>query len=743
LHIKYPGNETTRLTVVSYSYHFLRERFTRLLWLLLGFGLLMGMAASAQWPYPATETVDAADTYFGRTYKDQYRWLENLQDSEVAAWFKAQATLTEQLLAKIPARDELIKEWTALDKLNPESYTGIRYENGRVFYKKNLGGENIGKLYWRQGWEGEEKVLFDPMTYKPGATSTIQSFMPSWDGRYVALGFSSGGAEYSELRVLDVDKGTLLAERVYPTFEVTGWGKDNKSFFYAAPGVGDFKSLEIGVNHKAKLHRVGTDFTHDIDFLSNKSYPGLDIQPKENPVAYIDESCPNYLVGRLYTVQNEMRMFYAPVPHKATAIIQWKVLCERSDNLVRGFQFAGDYIYAVTHTGAPKHKIVRTRLAHPDWAHAETVVPEGPDLIQSLVKSKHYLIIVYNTGVARRLATYDLTTGQITEIKPPVSGNLVVECPDWRADRCLIDMASWILPRTIYDFDARKNTFAKSRFNSDVSYPGFENLVTEEVDVPGHDGTRIPLSIVHEKGIPLDGTCSCILEGYGAYGEPLGPYFSIYRSVARRGVVLAWAHVRGGGEKGEAWHKAGYKTTKPNTWKDFISCAEYLIKQGYTSPGKMAGKGGSAGGILISRAITERPDLFRAAICDIGDANAMRLEFRAQGPLNTPEFGTVKDPVECQALYEMDGVQHVQRGVKYPAVMGVVGWNDRRVPPWQTGKFVAALQSASASPNPVLMMVNYDSGHFSEEKTVSFRDAANQMAFLLWQTGHKDFQPAK
>ena len=711
--------------------------------IVLGFGFLMEMAASAQWQYPATKTVDAADTYFGHTYKDPYRWLENLQDKEVAAWFKAQAELTDRLLAKIPARDELVKEWTVLDKLKPAIYTGIQYENGRAFYKKTLGGENVGKLYWRQGWKGEERLLFDPTTYKPGVTTTIESFVPSWDGRHVALGFSSGGAEVSELHVLDVDPGTLLPERVYPTFEVLGWGKDNKSFFYAAPRVSDIKSLEFGVNHQAKVHRVGTDFANDIDFFSNKSYPILDIQPKENPVASIDESYPDYVICRLYTVQNEMRIFYAPVPHNPTANIQWKVLCQRSDNLVSGFQFAGDYIYAVTHTGAPKCKIVRTRVEHPDWAHAETVVPEGPDSIQALVKCKHYLFIVYTKGVARRLAKYDLATGQITDIKLPASGNLLVECPDWRTDRCLVYMASWTLPVTIYDFDARKNTFDKSMFNSDVSYPGFENLVSEEVEVPGHDGTMIPLSIVHKKGIPMDGSSSCILEGYGAYGAPLGPYFNIYRSIAKRGVVLAWAHARGGGEKGEAWHKAGYKTTKPNTWKDFISCAEYLVKQGYTSPGKLAGKGGSAGGILISRAITERPDLFRAAICNVGDANAMRLEFRPSGPLNTPEFGTVKDPVECQALYEMDGVQHVQGGVKYPAVMGVAGWNDHRVPPWQPGKFVAALQSASASPNPVLMMVNYDSGHFTEEKVVEFRQFANQMAFLLWQTGHKDFQPVK
>src|SRR5688572_12096399 len=190
----------------------------------------------------------------------------------------------------------------------------------------------------------------------------------------------------------------------------------------------------------------------------------------------------------------------------------------------------------------------------------------------------------------------------------------------------------------------------------------------------------VPLSMVYRKGIPLDGSNTCILDGYGAYGCSATPYFSIMHSVATCNVVLAFAHPRGGSEKGEAWYKAGYKTTKPNTWKDFISCAEYLVRKGYTSPAKLGGSGASAGGILISRAITERPDLFSAAVCNVGCANVMRMEFAANGPANIPEFGTIKDPVECRALFEMDGVAHVQTGVNYPAVLGIGGWNDPRVP---------------------------------------------------------------
>ena len=353
------------------------------------------------------------------------------------------------------------------------------------------------------------------------------------------------------------------------------------------------------------------------------------------------------------------------------------------------------------------------------------------------------MFVVYSNGIVGRLVKYTLDTGKASEVKLPASGTVDINCPDFRTDQCIVFTTSWIQPTTLYDFDAEKGTFTKSIFNTAISYPGFENLVTEEVEVPGHDGTMIPLSIIHRKDLKLDGSASAILEGYGAYGISYTPGFNVRHSIALHGVVLAYAHVRGGSEKGEAWYKAGYKTTKPNTWKDFISSAEYLIKKGYTSADKLAGTGTSAGGILISRAVTERPDLFAAIVCNVGVANALRVEFSPNGPVNTPEFGTVQDASEAQALAEMDGVQHVKAGVKYPAVLGVAGWNDPRVVPWQPGKFVAAMQAASTSGKPALLKVNYDNGHFTEEKIVTFRNFAGQYAFMLWQTGHKEFQPTK
>ncbi len=705
--------------------------------------LLIVVPCAGSWPYPPSKAGDAADTYFGKVYEDPYRWMEDLKSKEVDAWFKAQADLTDGILAKIPGAEALAKEWTELDKLQAARYSSITWENGRVFYKKTLGGENVGKAYFRQGWNGAEKLLFDPSTYRKGVTTTIESLIPSVDGRLVAMGFSAQGAEFSEIRILDVDRGGLLPESVYPSYGPYGWTMDSRYLFYDAGKVTDIKSLDIELNHKTKLHKVGTDFSVDVDFFSNESNPELGIQPKEFPSASVDESYPGYIVGSVFTVQNEMRIFYAPASGLKARKTRWSVLCKPSDNLVRGMAFYKDHVYAVTHSGAPRYKVVRTSVKHPDWAHAETVVPEQKDSIQSIAKSKDFLFAVTSSGVAGRIVRYEFATGKTSDVTLPASGIVSMQCPDFRTNRCLVFLTSWTRPVTVYDLDGETGTFTKSIFNTDVTYPGFDTLAVDEVEVPGHDGTPIPLSIIHRKGLALDGSSSCILEGYGAYGISLEPWFNLRRSVALRGVVLAYAHPRGGGEKGEAWYKAGYKTTKPNTWKDFISCAEYLVKKGYTSPQRLAGTGTSAGGILISRAITSRPDLFAAGVCNVGCANAMRMEFSSNGPINTPEFGTVTDPVECSSLYEMDGVQHVQPGVKYPAVLCVAGWNDPRVAPWQPGKFAAALQNASTSGKPVLLKVNYDNGHFTEEKTVTFRNFAAQSAFMLWQTGHKDFQPSQ
>ncbi len=701
------------------------------------------LRAASEWNYPATRTVAASDTYFGKTYLDPYRWLEDQNSKEVADWFKAQATLTDDILSKIPARDALANEWLELAKLRPARYADIDVENGRVFYKKTLGTETVGKLYYRNGLSGAEQLLLDPNTYKPGVQTTIGAIVPSHDGALVAVGLTSGGAELGEIRVVDVASGKLLPDTMGPSYGSYGWALDNKSFFYDIGKVNDLKSMDFKLNRKTRIHVLGQDTKTDIDFLSNESNPELGITPKEYPAAFVDETCPEYVFGQLSTVESEMKVYYAPMSEVAKGKARWDVLCSPSDNLVHGFQPFDGVVYAITHQDARHYKLVKTSLAHPDWKHAETAIPEAADSLQGITRSKDYIFLTYSNGIVSRIVRFNPKTGATDTVKLPMSGSVSLSVPDWHSNHCLVDITGWTQILTIYDFDADSGAFTKSIFNSDVVYPGFDRLVSEEVEVTGRDGVKVPLSIIHVKGMPMDGSTPCILEGYGAYGYSIEPYCSVMHSVVLHGAILAFAHVRGGGENGEDWYRAGYKATKHNTWEDFIACAEYLVSHGYTSPAHLAGTGTSAGGILISRAITERPDLFAAAVCNVGCANAMRMEFSPNGPGNIPEFGTVKTEAECKALYEMDGVQHVKAGVKYPALMGVGGWNDPRVMAWEPGKFVAAVQAASTSGKPALMKVNYDNGHFTEDKKVTFLNFSAQEAFLLWQTGLKEFQPVR
>jgi prolyl oligopeptidase len=703
---------------------------------------LMSATASAQWHYPIPPTSSASDVWYGKRYADPYRPLENLKDPKVAAWFKAEAQLTDATIAKIPGRDALVHEWMSMDARTPPRYRNFQFEGGRFFYRKTLGGQNVGRLYVRDGWDGPERLLFDPTAYKKGTDATLALFSPSYDGKYVILGLAAKGSEWSELRVLKVDDGQLLADSIYPVWFDVDWLPDGRGFFYNGSDVTDTKSLDIETNRKAKLHMLGTPVKQDRDVLSTAATPDLGIEAKEFPAASVPESAPERLIGSLGTVQAEFRLYVASLSDLGAGQIHWKPLAQRTDKLVRGFAITPEWFYSITSTDAPHYKLVRSRLDAPDWKHAETVIPESADSIDSMTRSKDYLLVVYTDGITGHVVRHALGTGVTSDVSLPVKGTVEASCPDIHSNRCLVSISSWLQPPTVYEVDTATGQVRKSVFSSDVQYPELADLVVEEVEVKGHDGTMIPLSIIHRKDIKLDGSSPCILEGYGAYGYSYNPEFSPLHSVANRAVVVAYAHVRGGSEKGEAWYRAGFKTTKPNTWKDFISAAEYLIAKGYTSPEHLTGRGTSAGGILISRAVTERPDLFAAAVVNVGVANALRAEFSPNGPVNTPEFGTVKDPVEAAALYEMDGLQHVVPGVRYPAILGVGGWNDPRVAPWLPGKFVAAIQQASTSGRPTLMLVNYDNGHFTEEKSVTFRNFANQFAFALWQAGLESYQPA-
>jgi prolyl oligopeptidase len=696
----------------------------------------------SQFKYPNTKIADSSSTYWGVTIKDPYRWLEDVKLPEVESWYKEQNDFTNAILNKISGRDELVAEYKRLDTYLPSKLTLICSEANRIFYNKITPGEIVPKVYYRESIEGKEQLLFDPTTYITGKTFAVKGLLPSYDGKKLVIWFDEGGSEICTIRVLNVDTKEFLPDSIYPSsFGAISWSFDNTGFTYFVQKTDDKTKQDFALNTKTRYHKLGEDIKNDLDFFSKESYPNLGFEASEIPYAGFNSYSKKYVFADLFSSKSEMYTYYANMDGASYNKYEWKILCKVSDKIVRSRIIINEDVYAISGKNAENYKLVHTTLLKPDWDKAEVIVAEKKDkTLEQTILCGGFLVLSYNDGT---LLKYNLKTKALSEVKTPIKGTLALSCIDRKKNTCIVNITSWCKPSTEFQLNIETNLFVSSPFNKPAVFPEeYSELVAEEVEVKGHDGVMIPLTIIYKKGLNKNGGNICLMEGYGAYGYSFKPAFNKTNLplVAKYNIVFAIPHVRGGSEKGASWHEGGFKTSKPNTWKDFISCAEYLIANGYTSSSKLAGTGTSAGGIMITRAITERPDLLAAAICNVGSANMLRYEFTPTGASNVPEFGTIKDSVEFRALYEMDALQHVVKGTKYPAVICVGAWNDPRVAAWQAGKFVAALQNATSSNNPALLKVNFNNGHFSDEKEKNFLNFADQFSFVLWQCGHPDFK---
>lgn len=718
----------------------MQARFTVTLAAALALAAATAFAATSG-PPPANK-VPVTDTYFGTTVTDNYRWIEDLSNTETTDWIKAQADYTKGVLDRIPGRDALMGDFEKLDAMRPAVIGEVVRKNGRYFYRKTLPTESVGRLYYRDGIKGDEKLLFDPTAGASGKSISLSFFEPSEDGRQVALGVAEQGSESATIRVLDVDKGTFAPEAISPCWQgVGGWTADGKGFTYNLMNSTDVHDKNRELNTRAYYHVVGTDPKSDPVVLSAEKYPALGMKAEDLPIATFSDD-HKWIVAVPASVRNEQTIFVAPAAEVTAPTIHWRQILKAEDEVTQ-VMVHGDELYLLSHKGAPKYQILETSITHPDVEHAKVVMPEGENTIRGINRTRDYLLATTSDGINSQVFEYAYATGKWEQVPLPRSGSVSVGGFDETSNDAQAVITSWTRPTERYDFEPATKSLTLSALNVPASFTGLDDIAVDEVQATAMDGTKVPLSILYNKKlVQKNGSANCYLSGYGAYGISRNPGFSIFNlGLVNRGVVVAIAHVRGGGEKGFAWYHAGYKATKPNTWNDFIACGEYLVQNKYTAPARMFGEGTSAGGILISRAITERPDLFGAAIANVPCANALRMEATPNGPVNTPEFGSVKDEAGFKALYEMDGLVHVKQGVKYPAVICVGGFNDPRVIVWQSAKFAAALQNASASGKPVLLQVNYDNGHFTEDKRVAYRNFANMYAFCLWQTGHPDFQP--
>jgi len=689
------------------------------------------------------------DEYFGVKVADPYRYLEDLKNPEVSAWFKAQNEYTRSVLGRISGRAALLARIQALDNAAPARVTDVRrMPSGRYFYQKRLATEDVFKLYTREAIHSEEKLLVDPTKFmvSGGPHYVISYYTPAFDGRYVAVGIAAAGSEDAVLRVFDVAAGRETSDVIdRAQFGSTAWLPDGKSFIYNRLQKLTPTSAESDryLNSRAYLHQLGADPEKD-RLVFGAGVPGVKIDPPDFPFAVISPGTPYALGVIAHGVQNEITAYVVPLESLSSPSVPWKKICDVADDITN-FDMHGEDLYLLSHHQASRYKVVHTKLAEPDVSGADVVVPPSDSVAQNIAAASDALYVQALDGGIGRLLRVPYGNGKLEEVPLPLDGRVGLMATDQRLPGTLLELTSWTRARKIYSYDLSGNSITDTGLQPVGPFDEPSDLESLEVKVKSHDGTMIPLSIVYKKGLRLDGSNPTLLDGYGAYGITSDPHFDP-RMIAwyEHGGVFAVAHVRGGGEYGEDWHLAGKLLAKPNTWRDFIACAEYLIAQEYTSPTRLAIQGGSAGGITVGRSITERPELFAAAIDAVPMSDVVRAEFTENGPANIPEFGTVKVRDGFKALYEMSPYHHVKDGTKYPAVMVTTGFNDPRVVPWEPGKMTARLQAATASGKPVLLRVDYDAGHgIGSTKTQRQEELADEMSFALWQFGLSEFQLAK
>lgn len=693
--------------------------------------------APAQSAPPPTPRREVADTYFGKVITDPYRWMERPipHNPEFRRWLERQNGYTRQVLDGLPERAALRARLAELADIVTTVHQ-VRPAGDRWFYLRLQPGEQTPKLYARDVRAGRDRMLLDPDTLGGGDSShhAIDYVVPAPDGRVVGYGVSAGGSEKTTLYLMDASTGRVLPDSISRVqFGILAWTPDGRSFYYnRLNAAGDTNAALRYRNSAVFRHVLGQDVSRDELILGPGSSRAALVGPDDFPLVVPVEGSPYLFAFIVHGVQSEITVYAVPGTEARGRATPWRKVIDVEDAVVAA-EAHGPDLYLLTHKGASRFKVLRMPVDKPGPDKAEVVVPESGAVLTSIAAAQDALYVrELEDGLGHiRRVPFGTTGG--TRLALPAEGAITEIATDRRRPGVVFPLEGWARSRLWYRYDPSDDRVRDTRLVRpapvDVS-----SLESVEVEARSHDGVMVPLSIISRKGTPRNGSNPTFLVGYGAYGVTLDPFFNpMSLAWLERGGVFAVAHVRGGGERGEDWHLAGKKTTKPNTWKDFIACAEYLVEQKWTSPEHLAGSGTSAGGILIGRAITERPDLFRAAVPRVGVMNALRVEHEPGGKANIPEFGTTAVEADFHALREMDALAHVRAGVRYPAVLLTAGVNDSRVEAWQPAKMAAALQERSAG-GPVLLRVGFDAGHgMGLTKNQRVEEAADLYAFLLWQ----------
>jgi len=705
--------------------------------------ILIGCDKTLTPPIMQKETV--TDVYFGKEIKDSYRHLENLKDSSVINWLKLQKAHTESYINNISNHSKLIKKQQELENENEFKFSRLNITaNGSYFYLKKLPEDKVSRLYFRKDKDGKEELLYDPKEYKKNEEDEylINYISPNWSETKIVISLTKNDEEVSDMIILDLKTKKIQTQVITKTWAAASlgmsWLPDDSGFIFSRLPSEDGKAKETFQNTKYVLYNLENDSIKDI--FSNETNPELGIEKDDFPIIFLQNQNDKYVFGAIVGVSQYFDVYYKEIKDIENIKAKWIPLFTKEDK-VKKFTIVEDKLIYLSAKEASNFKIYQVAIADNIISKPQILVNgEENAIIQSfnIIKDGLFYTIVKN-GVDSKLFHYETNT----EITLPISaGSIGLTSNGYNYNDLWVSISGWNTKYKKYKYNFEINSFSNESLFDSNSTQEDTDLIVEEIEVQSHDGKMIPLSLVYKKGLKKNSQNRVLLIGYGAYGYIIRPkYTNEVKLWTDEGGIYAVAHVRGGGEKGDSWYKDGFKTTKPNTWKDLISCTEYLIKKQYTSSKHVAIWGNSAGGILIGRAITERPDLFAAAIVRVGVLNAIRSENMIGGGTNSKEYGTVKDSVEFEALLKMDAYHNIKNEEKYPSILLTAGMNDSRVAAWQPAKFAAKIQQANISQNPILLSVDFESGHgFDASSEKKQKELADILSFALWRTGHPDYQ---
>ncbi|MBL8520117.1 MAG: S9 family peptidase [Betaproteobacteria bacterium] len=696
------------------------------------------------------------ETYFGRAVTDPYRYMESVRDPEVVSYLKAQSAHARAVLDTIPGRKGLVERIAQLSESGVQISAVQMAGRGRepvLFYLRQAPGERGRKLYTRNGLNGPERLVFDPdAAAPPGQRWSIDSFSAAPDGAHVLVGTAAGGSEETVFTLLHA----ASAKPAGPPIDriafgnLVRWAGDSRSFFYnRLPPQETGAPPNRYLNSVAWRHVIGRPVEQDEPIMGIGRDPKVALKDIDIPDVRLSPDGKTLIADVRHGDLTDLSVYVAPATPGFKPPFAWRRVIDPSHGVVN-FVTHQNFLYVLTHQNAPNYKLLRLTLPNPDMRQAVTVLPNGDTVLKQISVAQDALYVRELFGGVDRLQRLNFgeserSGGKLEYVRLPFDLAIRQLITSPARPGAFLRLEGWTEPPRYAHIEAVSGNLIPSTLQpkSNVNFDGIDEV---RLKARAKDGVIVPVSLIYKSGTKLDTLRPTLLRAYGAYGITQNPTFDpATLAWLERGGVLGTCHVRGGGEFGEAWHKGGQKLTKPNTWRDLIACAEFLVERQFTRPERMAIMGGSAGGITVGRALTERPDLFAAVVPRVGMLDTLRAEFTPNGPPNIPEFGSVTTEDGFKGLLAMSSLQHVVDGTKYPAVLLMHGVNDPRVEVWHSAKMAARLQKAVAGvplAPPVLLRLDYDAGHgVGTSRSQRVQETADIYAFLLWQFDDPEFQP--